>query len=158
MNNNLKYSFKGFMLAVLFIAAIKFFSFAYTLYFPIKTPNADTIAKASTPYFFVVNERGKKLFAENCSSCHTIGKTDNYIDLATVQERVPDCNLIYEFVRNSQKVIESGAPYFNQLYKAFNKARMPSFSTLTDDDIDDILIFAKQFHEDVIRKLSSDAH
>ena len=52
MNNNLIYSFKGFMLAVLFIAAIKFITFTYTLYFPNKTANTETIAKAPPPYFF----------------------------------------------------------------------------------------------------------
>ena len=72
MNNNLIYSFKGFMLAVLFIAAIKFISFTYTLYFPNKTASADTIVKAPAPYFFVINERGKKLFQDSCSVCHSI--------------------------------------------------------------------------------------
>src|SRR6202008_2836071 len=101
MNNNLKYSFKGFMFAVLFIAAIKFFSFAYTLYFPKKTSNTDATAKPSPPYFFVVNEREKKLFTDNCASCHSVTKTDNIIHLESVEERVPNCDLLYAFIRNS---------------------------------------------------------
>src|SRR4051794_21388319 len=124
MNSNLKYSFKGFMLAALFIAAIKFISFAYTLYFPNKTAHTDTIVKVSTPYFFVINERGKKLFADSCSMCHAINKTDNIIHLESVEERVPNCELLYAFIRNSQQVIKSGEPYFVERYEEFNKISM----------------------------------
>jgi len=158
MNNNLIYSFKGFMLAVLFIAAIKFISFTYTLYFPNKTASADTIVKAPAPYFFVINERGKKLFQDSCSACHSISMRVEGPTLENIEDRVTSCEILYEYIRNSKKVIESGDPYFTQLYEAFNKIQMKSFPNLTDSDIDDILIYINQYYENKYHKISSAAN
>jgi hypothetical protein len=158
MNSNLKYSFKGFMLAVLFIAAVKFFSFAYTLYFPNKIPHRDTIVKASVPYFFMVNERGKKLFHDNCSVCHSLWSTDNPPWLENIEQRVLDCDVLYSFIKNSDEVIKSGDPYFVQLYNDYGKISMNKFPNLTDNDIDDILEYINQFYENRNHRTSSDAH
>lgn len=155
MSRDFKYGIKGFILAVLFIAAIKFFSFAYALYFSNKTVNADTVVKAPAPYFFVVNQRGKKLFENNCASCHSINKTDNIIHLESVEERVPSCELLYAFIRNSQQVIQSGNPYFIERYEEFGKIQMNNFPNLTDDNIDDILEYIHQTYENSNHKVSS---
>jgi len=52
--------------------------------------------------------------------------------------------VLYDYIRNSQKVIESGDSYFVEQYNRFNKTSMPSFPNLSDKDIDDILEYIDQ--------------
>jgi mono/diheme cytochrome c family protein len=82
---------------------------------------------------------GKKLFMQNCASCHGIRKELTAPALAGVDSRIPDKQLLFAWIRNNQKVLKSGNPYFNELYKTYNKIPMPAFPQLTDADIQSIL-------------------
>lgn len=155
MDKDFAYGLRGFTMAIIFLASIKFISSAYTLYFLAKTNSIDSIAKQQPPYFFVKNERGKKLYEFNCSTCHAINKTCNIFHLETIEERVVNCDLLYEFIRNSQQVIESGEPYFVQLYKDYNEVSMAKFPNLTTSDIDDILEYIHQAYENERHHVSS---
>lgn len=148
MNKNLIYSYKGFMLAILFIAAIKFLSFTYSLYHPAKSVISQNSSQSQTPYFAKINERGKQLFQDSCAACHAFLKHDGDGErLAPIKERLRNPDVLYEYIRNSQKVIESGDPYFSKLYKEYNKVQMKSFPNLTNKDIDDILEYINQLYE-----------
>ena len=84
-------------------------------------------------------------------------QTDNIIHLETIEERVSNCDVLYEFIRNSQGVIESGDPYFVKMYESFNKVPMNSFPGLTNTDIDDILEYIHQAYENGHHQASSAA-
>ncbi|CAN5180531.1 hypothetical protein BH11BAC6_BH11BAC6_07890 [soil metagenome] len=126
------------MLTIFFLLTVKIFSFIIAISPETKSgqllidsePNTTLVEKQE-------NEKGKTLFSEKCSGCHAVHKTDNF--LAGVSNRVPDKQLLYAWIRNSQEVIRSGNPYFVKLYEAHNKTSMTVFPELSNDDIDDIL-------------------
>ena len=83
-------------------------------------------------------EQGKKIFSDNCQVCHSVG-ADKLIGpgLKDVTKRRPEAWLI-PWIRNSQKVIESGDKYAVDLYNAYNKTQMPPYA-FSDDEIKSVL-------------------
>ena len=82
---------------------------------------------------------GKKIFARNCASCHHVFKQLSGPALSGVSERHPDKQLLFNWIRNSQRVLKSNNPYFQNLFIQYNKISMPAFPQLTDEDIQLIL-------------------
>lgn len=85
------------------------------------------------------NPEGAKLFMDNCATCHKIDKDLTGPALRGIEDRVKDKKLLYAWIRNNQLVLESGNPYFTNLYNVWNKTPMSIFPTLTDEEIEDIL-------------------
>jgi len=83
----------------------------------------------------VFAQDGKALFQQNCASCHAVHKNLTGPALAGIEERVPDKKLLYDWIRNSQAVLQSGNKYFNDLYVTWNKTAMNLFPNLTDEEI-----------------------
>jgi cytochrome c len=138
VNRDFKYGLQGLLLAIAFLAIIKFVIFLF------EKPGESSLVNGSVntdiaPIDLIntLNENGKKLFEKNCAVCHPFNLDGPSI--ANVQERVKNRKLLYEYIRNSKKVIESGDPYFTQVYESYNKVSMPSFPNLSDTDIQDIL-------------------
>ncbi len=84
---------------------------------------------------------GKKLFKQNCASCHKPDKVLTGPALQGWADRVPDNPWIYDWVRNSQKMIQDGDVYGNQIYKEYNNTEMTAFPQLTDEEIDAIMLY-----------------
>jgi cytochrome c551/c552 len=82
---------------------------------------------------------GKQLFNQKCASCHAIDKQLVGPALKGVEDRWPDKNQLYSWVRNSASVVKSGYPRAVEVYNQFNKVQMTAFPELTDKDIDAIL-------------------
>lgn len=81
-------------------------------------------------------------FEKKCSSCHTIGGGDDVgPDLKGVTERRNEKWLI-EFIRDSEKVIQSGDPVANEMFVKFKNKKMPA-QELTDNEIKYLLEFIK---------------
>jgi mono/diheme cytochrome c family protein len=91
-------------------------------------------------------EAGKKLFSENCKSCHHVFVELTGPALMGSDIKMPDKELLYEFIRNNQKVLASGNCYYNFLYNKWNKTAMNNFSAFSYDDIDNIY---KYIHHEV---------
>jgi len=64
--------------------------------------------------------------------------------LAGIETRVTDKELLYNWIRNSQAVLQSGNNYFTELYKRYNKTSMTAFSHLTNEDIENILEYIQE--------------
>jgi len=91
--------------------------------------------------------RGKKLFRENCASCHRRNMVDDMTGpaLRGVTERWEGREkLLYEWIKNSQAVIDSGDAYAVSLYKKWDNSTMNAFPKLTDEDIADLLSYIER--------------
>ena len=140
MNNEFKYGIQGLLMAVAFFVVLKFSFFIIDITEPKQEEKSIFSADNSDPVI-TINENGKSLFRENCAACHSLHR-HNF--LGGITERVPDRRLLRAFIRNSQQVIQSGEPYFVEMYEVYNKTAMTAFPDLTDREIDDILEFIEQ--------------
>lgn len=127
-------------MAIGFFAAVKVSFFLITIADK-KQEEKEAVVTANANPIKVINERGKELFSENCNACHALS---HHNFLTGITERVPNRLLLRAFIRNSQKVIQSGEPYFVKMYESYNSTAMYSFPELTDKDIDDIIEYIEQ--------------
>jgi mono/diheme cytochrome c family protein len=86
--------------------------------------------------------KGKQLFRNQCSQCHGIGHQIIGPGLSSIPKTRTNAWLI-DFIKNSQKVIQSGEPHANLLYKNFKNTKMPSFDYLSNEQINAILLYIK---------------
>lgn len=87
-------------------------------------------------------ERGKMLFAGSCASCHDPAKSATGPVLFNALQRWGSKKRMYDFVRNSSRMIASGDVYANCVYNAWNKTAMTAFPTLSNEELDDIFAYA----------------
>ncbi|MEO6187870.1 MAG: PQQ-dependent sugar dehydrogenase, partial [Ginsengibacter sp.] len=83
--------------------------------------------------------KGKTTFNQYCSSCHNFRTGGIGPQLGGLTESV-SANWIGHFIRNPQKIIESGDERARKLFERY-KVAMPSFASFTDDEIDGIIAF-----------------
>jgi mono/diheme cytochrome c family protein len=86
---------------------------------------------------------GKALFSANCASCHAVNKKLTGPALAGVEDRWPDKQNLYAWIKNSAAFLKTGDAYANNLYNEYNKVAMNNFPGLSDADIDAILAYIK---------------
>ncbi|MDP4217196.1 MAG: c-type cytochrome [Bacteroidota bacterium] len=86
---------------------------------------------------------GHALFQANCASCHSPFKDVIGPALKGVSERIPDKNLLHEWVHNSNKVLASGNAYFKGLYAKYNTPMTAFGSQLSDPEIDAIIKYVE---------------
>jgi mono/diheme cytochrome c family protein len=86
---------------------------------------------------------GEALFKANCKSCHKV--KEKYVGpaLAGVEKRVPSIQWLKDWVHNSSKVIASGDEYGNKIYNEFAKSQMTAFTSLSDDQIMNIIAYVQ---------------
>ncbi len=98
-----------------------------------------TNLKAQTP-----EEKGEKLFKQNCSSCHALNKKVVGPALSGVEARVPQPSeaWLIKWIKNSTAVIKSGDAYGVKIFNEYNKSVMPS-QAVSDDEIKSILAYIK---------------
>ena len=111
--------------------------------FTISENELSTVTKEPDSAYAITNLKGKYLFSEKCSACHSLNKRAEPDLLQSFEERIPDKKLLYAWIRNSSKVLKSGNPYFNAMYKEYG-VMMPDFPELTDQQISDILEYIWQ--------------
>ncbi|MDF2187399.1 c-type cytochrome [Paraflavitalea sp. CAU 1676] len=85
--------------------------------------------------------KGKALFDEKCATCHGVDKELTGPALRGIQDRVKDKKLLHDWIRNSPAVLKAGNPYFQGLYEKYGKVSMSVFPSLTDEEIDNILLY-----------------
>ena len=88
-----------------------------------------------------VISQGESLFNNNCTVCHAINQVVVGPALKNVHER-RDLPWLISFIKNSQKVIQSGDEYAVNLYNEYNKTVMPSFA-YSDEEITSIVAYIK---------------
>jgi len=95
--------------------------------------------KAQTP-----EEKGEKLFKQNCTSCHALNKKVVGPALSGVEGRVPQPAEAWltKWIKNSTAVIKSGDAYAVKIFDENNKSVMPN-QAVSDAEIKDILAYIK---------------
>jgi mono/diheme cytochrome c family protein len=92
-------------------------------------------------------ETGKRLYSTNCAVCH---KLSNEVligpGLAGINQKHKQEWLV-SWIKNSQKVIESGDKYAVELFNKYNKVPMPAYENFSDDEIKSILAYIEQNQE-----------
>lgn len=87
--------------------------------------------------------QGKQLFQDQCTVCHSVHQQVVGPALANITDRRP-IPWILAFVKNSQKVIQSGDDYAVNLYNEFNQTQMPNFDFFSDEEILSIMAYIQQ--------------
>jgi mono/diheme cytochrome c family protein/uncharacterized Tic20 family protein len=87
--------------------------------------------------------KGQSLFNANCKTCHSVQNRLVGPALKDVYNRDPSIDWVFEFVKNSQKLIQSGDKYATDLYAEYNQTEMTAFSDFTNEEILDILAYVK---------------
>lgn len=83
---------------------------------------------------------GELLFKQHCTSCHLIDrKLVGPALKGTSQKYKGDEKWLYDFIRNSPKMIKSGDPKAVAVYEANAKMPMNAFPFLTDTEIANML-------------------
>ncbi|MCW3084897.1 MAG: hypothetical protein JWP12_2263 [Bacteroidetes bacterium] len=81
---------------------------------------------------------------QNCAVCHSLGKDKiSGPGLAGVTTRIPSETWLRKFIVNNMAVIASGDPYANKIYNENNKALMTVFTTLSDEQVTDVISYIK---------------
>ncbi len=83
--------------------------------------------------------KGKATFTQYCSGCHNFRQSGIGPPLGGITDSV-SAKWIRRFISDPKKIIESGDERAKQLFIKY-KVAMPSFSNLTDDEINGIIAF-----------------
>jgi len=91
-------------------------------------------------------EKGEKLFKSYCASCHSPGANQLVgPGLAGVYDKY-EREWLYEWIKNSQALIESGDADAVAVYEQYNKVLMPA-QPVNNEEIDQILAYVKDYNE-----------
>ncbi|MBX2871427.1 MAG: cytochrome c [Saprospiraceae bacterium] len=112
------------------------------------TPGVDFVSKGTPSSNPALNKQGKALFKTNCASCHNKNMKDDLVGpalngVAARWKDYPEEDL-YEWIRNSQSLVESKHPKGVSIWKEWNKAVMAPFPNLSDEDIAAILFYIEE--------------
>jgi len=84
---------------------------------------------------------GRKLFKDNCASCHTLDRNSTGPALTPKLTELDEAFAI-KWIKNAPALIKSGDPQAVEASK-FSPAEMTAFTRLTDDQIKNIIAYAK---------------
>jgi cytochrome c2 len=82
--------------------------------------------------------RGKQLFNTHCAACHKMDKKLVGPALNTIVDRQGK-EWTKEWIYNNNALRESGDEYAIQIWEEYNKAAMPGYQFLKDEELDDIV-------------------
>ncbi len=87
------------------------------------------------------------MFDANCARCHNsaLEKRSTGPALLDVRNRIPAGDWIYNWIRNSSKLIASGDAYAMKIWEANAKVEMPPFPQLTNEMIDEIMAYVDSY-------------
>jgi len=87
-------------------------------------------------------EHGKQLFYSKCASCHMVNQELTGPALKGAEDRWPDKQKLYAFIRNSDSVIQTDK-YARDLWLQYNQTNMTKHPDLKDENILAILEYVR---------------
>ena len=136
-----RFNFKKLIFSPLFGAAL--LSLFFTISFPLLAQEPEPELDQS------IVKNGESLFKGNCTVCHAIDEVIIGPALRNVHERKSE-EWIYAFIKNSQKVIQSGDEYAVDLYNEYNKTLMTSFD-FSNEELNSIITYIKMSHLNLLK-------
>ena len=88
--------------------------------------------------------KGKQLFNTHCAACHKMDKKLVGPALNTIVERQGE-EWTKEWIYNNNALRESGDAYAIQIWEEYNKAAMPGYQFLKDEELNDIVEYLAQW-------------
>ena len=88
---------------------------------------------------------GEIVFNTYCSGCHNFRQKGIGPQLSNITT-IESAEWIYNFIKDPQSILRSGDKHAQELYHEY-KTAMPSFNTLNDSDINNIIAFLNTHHE-----------
>ena len=88
--------------------------------------------------------KGKQLFNTHCAACHKMDKKLVGPALNTIVDRQGK-EWTKEWIYNNNALRESGDEYAIQIWEEYNKAAMPGYQFLKDEELDDIVEYLAQW-------------
>jgi cytochrome c2 len=98
---------------------------------------------------------GENAFNTYCSGCHNFRQNDIGPQLSGITKN-ETASWIYDFIKNPPAVIQSNDKHAQALYRQY-KTTMPSFNTLNDSDINNIIAFLNTHNEQAIKDDTTNA-
>lgn len=86
--------------------------------------------------------QGEKLYKKHCTQCHKLNQKLVGPALAGINERRPESWLI-PWIKNSQKMVQSGDEYAVKIYNEYNQTIMPPMP-LNDVEVKSVLAYIKK--------------
>ncbi len=86
---------------------------------------------------------GKDLFNSNCAACHKLYKRSTGPALHGITDKY-DKQWLYDWIHNSQAMVQAGDPDAVAIFEEFNKVPMPPYPQFSEEDIDNILAYVEQ--------------
>ena len=96
----------------------------------------------------IKNQIGKSLFINNCAMCHNRNMRDKMTapPLGGVTKR-RDQKWLYDYTRNSIKMVGEGDSIAVTLYEEYNRTVMNSFPNLSDEDLKNIYDYVEEVYQ-----------
>ena len=88
--------------------------------------------------------KGKQLFNTHCAACHKMDKKLVGPALNTIVARQGE-EWTKEWIYNNNALRESGDAYAIQIWEEYNKAAMPGYQFLKDEELNDIVEYLAQW-------------
>ncbi|MEO7310845.1 MAG: c-type cytochrome [Chitinophagaceae bacterium] len=120
--------------------------FSFVLFTACSSPSEKTNTNAKSVAASPALEHGKEIFFGRCASCHMVNKELTGPALKGAEDRWPDKQKMYAFIRNSDSVIQTDK-YARELWLQYNQTSMNKHSDLTDEDIRAIIDYIKSVAE-----------
>lgn len=125
--------------------------FSLTLSGLAQDPNGDAngeaeAASAGSGVSDEVIAQGQSIFNANCKMCHAINERVVGPALKDVHKR-RDNAWIVSFIKNSQRLIQSGDAQAVAIYNEYGKTEMPAFDYFSDGEIQSIIEYIKKESE-----------
>lgn len=132
---------------LLLIVLILLFWWNYSKIFR-SAQTGQNVVQHQMPLFSPEAQKGKELFKNNCASCHNRDMRSDLTGpaLGGVQERwaaYPKSDL-YQWIRNSQILVQAGHPRAQELWKKWKPVIMSSANSLKDEEIEAILAYVEE--------------
>ena len=91
-------------------------------------------------------DAGKKLFRNNCASCHNMEKKVVGPALKNVVKNQGE-DWTKSWIKNNQALRDAGDKHANEIFQQYNGMAMPAYEHLGDEAINDITVYLAQYND-----------